>query len=133
MNSKTIASLIHSACEEKQGENPVVLDVRKLTTIADYFVVVHGNSDRHVRTLADYVTEALGRRGVNSLHAEGLSGGKWVLLDYGVVIAHIFYYETRKFYNLERLWGDAKVIQTVARNERKTKRTRRSSPSRSSK
>ena len=132
MNSKAIASLIRSACEAKQGVDPIVLDVRKLTDIADYFVLVHGNSDRHVRTLADHIVDCLEERNVSPLHTEGKSGTKWILLDYGVVIAHVFYYETRKFYNLERLWGDATVVKQISRNERKTKRTHRSRPSRNS-
>ena len=129
MNSKSLASLVRLACEEKQGIDPLVLDVRKLTDIADYFVLAHGSSDRHVRTLADSILESLDEKKVKPLHVEGMNGAKWVLLDYGTVIAHVFYYETRKFYNLERLWGDAKIVKSSTPNERRPKTTHRRRPS----
>lgn len=111
MNSKSMALLAREALEEKQGVNPIVLDIRKLTQVADYFVIVHGNSDRHVRTLADVVLEWFSARHQEALHVEGMREQKWVLLDYGPVIVHVFHRDTRSFYNLERLWGEAAVVK----------------------
>ena len=107
MNSKQIISAAHTASDDKQGIDPVILDIRKLTDIADYFLLVHGNSDRHVRAIAQNIMDTLEEKGVSLWHVEGMDGGRWVLLDFGDVIAHVFYHETREFYSLERLWGDA--------------------------
>ena len=111
MNAKKLALLIQEACEEKKGVEPLIMDVRKLTNVADYFILVHGSSDRHVRTIADNVIEQVQKAGIKPYHVEGLNSAKWILLDYGTVIVHVFYYEARKFYHLERLWGDAKIIK----------------------
>ena len=127
MNSRQLAILARSACEEKKGVDPLILDLRKLTDIADFFVLVHGNSDRHVRTISDAILDNLYAKKVKPLHVEGKNEATWILLDYGAVIAHIFHYATRKFYNLECLWGDAKIVNTNQKHEKQTKKTRRSS------
>ena len=127
MNARQIVVLARSASEEKKGIDPLILDLRKLTDIADFFLLVHGTSDRHVRTIADAVIEFVGRKKIWPLHAEGLKDATWILVDYGAVIVHVFHHETRKFYNLERLWGDAKIVEVREKHERQTKKTRRSS------
>lgn len=126
MNSKQlILSALHAA-EDKQGLDPLILDIRKLTDIADYFLLVHGNSDRHVRTIADGIIEQLHAKKEKPAHVEGLKESNWVLVDYGSAIVHVFHYQTRKFYNLERLWGDARVVKiSEGKHERKVKSTRR--------
>ena len=124
MNARQLVLSAHSASEDKKGIEPLILDIRKLTDIADYFLLVHGTSDRHVRTIADAVSDQLYQKKVKPLHVEGRSDANWILLDYGSVIVHVFHNQTRKFYNLERLWGDAKVIRARTTNERKIKRTR---------
>lgn len=126
MNSRQLALSVFSACEEKKGVDPLILDIRELTDIADFFVLVHGNSDRHVRTIADSVLDNLHTKKTKPFHIEGRSDATWILLDYGVVIVHVFHYATRKFYNLERLWGDAKIVMTHQKHEKQTQRTRRS-------
>ncbi len=93
--------------DAKKAEDPVILDLGKLTTVAHYFVVTHGNSDRHVRAIAQHIMESFDRKKIRPLHIEGMESGQWVLLDYGSVIVHVFYREIRDFYGLERLWGDA--------------------------
>lgn len=126
MNSKQLILSALRAAEDKQGLDPLILDIRKLTDIADYFLLVHGNSDRHVRTIADSIIEQLHAKNEKPAHVEGLRESHWVLIDYGSVIAHVFHYQTRKFYNLERLWGDAKVLKvSEGKHERKVKSTRR--------
>lgn len=107
MQPKKIALLAREAADDKKAENPVVIDVAKLTSLSHYFVITHGNSDRHVRAIAQGIMEAMDMKKVRLLHAEGMDAGHWVLLDYGAVIIHIFYKEVRDFYGLERLWGDA--------------------------
>ena len=126
MNAKQLALLALAASEDKKGVDPLVLDIRKLTDFADFFVLVHGTSDRHVRTIADGVLDHLHTKKTKPLHVEGKNEASWILLDYGAVVVHVFHYEKRKFYNLERLWGDAKIVNATQDHEKQTKRTRRS-------
>ena len=125
MNAKRLALFAKAASEDKKGIDPLILDLRGLTDVADYFVLVHGNSDRHVRTIADAVLDSLAVKKIKPLHVEGKNEASWILLDYGVVMIHVFHYAIRQFYSLERLWGDAKVIADHKKYERKAKRTRR--------
>lgn len=110
MQARKVVSLIRQACEEKQGGDTVVLDLKKLPAIASYFVISSGNSDRHVRAIAENIVSKLAQSRQDSRHVEGKEDARWILLDYGDVIAHIFYQETRRFYNLERLWGNARRL-----------------------
>jgi ribosome-associated protein len=96
----------------KKAEGLVVLDVRGLTSIADAFVICSGRSNRQVSAIADHIERFLKKKGVRPLGVEGKGEGHWVLMDYGNVIIHVFYQETRKFYDLEGLWIDAKKIRT---------------------
>jgi ribosome-associated protein len=85
----------------------VILDLRGLTDATDFFVIASGTSDAHVRGIADSVIEKMDGRGMRTHHVEGMSSGRWVLLDYVDFVIHLFHPETRSFYQLERLWGDA--------------------------
>jgi len=85
----------------------VILDLRGLTIITDFFVIVTGSSSLNIRALADAVLEAAREEGIKSIRPEGMSEGTWVLIDLGDVVVHIFDAEHRDFYQLERLWADA--------------------------
>jgi ribosome-associated protein len=111
LQPKRLALLAKSAAEDKKAEDLVILDISKLSSFAHYFVITHGNSDRQVQAIAHHVEDTLRGKKVKAIHREGVTQGKWALLDYGAVIVHIFYRETREFYGLERLWGDAPRIQ----------------------
>jgi ribosome-associated protein len=87
----------------------LVLDLRGLSGATDYFVIVSGTSDVHVRGMAEHVIDALEPRS-RPHHVEGLTQGRWVLLDYVDFVVHVFHPELRAFYQLERLWGDAPVV-----------------------
>lgn len=93
--------------DDLKAVHPVVLDLRGLSNATDFFVIASGTSDAHVRGIAERVMETLQRRGHRAHHVEGLPGGKWVLLDFVDFVVHLFHPETRSFYQLERLWGDA--------------------------
>lgn len=95
---------------DAKAEDLVVLDVRGLASFTDYFVIMSGRSTRHVQGLAEAMEGELRAKRVNSKHSEGLREGLWVLLDFGDVIVHIFYHESRGFYDLEGLWHDAPKI-----------------------
>jgi len=110
LQPKKIAELIRTFAEDKKAEEILVLDISKLSSFSHYFIIAHGNSDRHVKALASHIMDEMKKLKMAALHVEGLQEGKWVLLDFGPVVAHIFYKETREFYGLERLWGEAKKI-----------------------
>ncbi|MSR76650.1 MAG: ribosome silencing factor [Candidatus Omnitrophica bacterium] len=107
MRPKAIAFLIREAGLDKKAEEPLILDLDKLTNVARYFVIFHGNSDRHVKAIAEHIVITLKEKGVPVFHQEGLAESLWILLDFGAVIVHVFYKDTREYYGLERLWGDA--------------------------
>lgn len=89
----------------------MILDISRLTSVAHYFLITHGNSDRHVRAIAENIQEELAKAKVSLWHGEGMREGRWALLDYGSVIVHVFYRDLREFYGLERLWGDAPHVE----------------------
>ena len=90
----------------------VILDVRKLTSVADAFIICSGKSNRQVTAMADFVQRDLKKKGKKPINVEGKKEGHWVLMDYGDVIIHIFYEPLRSFYDLEGLWADAKRVRT---------------------
>ncbi len=94
-----------------KGIDPVLLKVSEFCSFADYFLICSGGSHRHVSALAQHVEEALARTGVKPLGVEGLEDGQWVLLDYNIMVIHIFLEPLREFYNLEDLWSEAPKIQ----------------------
>jgi ribosome-associated protein len=96
----------------RKAESVVALDVRGLTSIADAFIICSGRSNRQVSAVAEHVEQFLKQKGIRPLSVEGRKEGHWVLMDYGHVIIHVFYTETRFFYDLEGLWVDAKRITT---------------------
>lgn len=96
-----------AACDERKAGDGLVLDLRTLSDAADYFVVVSGTSDTHVRAIAEHVIASLRERGVRAHHIEGLAQGRWVLLDFVDFVVHVFHPTLRAFYQLEGLWGDA--------------------------
>ena len=103
-----MANLAKEALEDKKGEDIKVLDLKGLSNIADFFVIGSGNNPNQIRAMADSVNEKLFKAGYKLHQSEGYSGGIWILLDYGSLIVHVFDKEQRNFYNLERIWGDAK-------------------------
>jgi ribosome-associated protein len=108
-----IARRIVDAAEDKKAADIVLLDVTALTSMADYFVVCSGGSERQLGAIADGVTEKLRDEGVRPIGREGGSGSHWTLLDYGSVIVHVFAPPERDYYGLERLWSKAKTILRV--------------------
>lgn len=94
----------------KKAMNLVLLDVANLTTLADAFLICHGTSNRQVTAIAEHIQRDLKKQGIKPLSVDGLKEGHWVLMDYGHVIIHVFFEQTRTFYNLESLWSDARRI-----------------------
>ena len=98
------------AVKGKKATDLVVLDVRGLTSIADFFIICSGSSNRQVMAIAEFIQIYLKKHGIKPLSVEGIKEGHWILLDYGHVIIHVFYEPLRNFYDLEGLWTDAKRI-----------------------
>jgi ribosome-associated protein len=103
-----------AAAEDKKAVDLVVLDLRKASAFADYFLIASGTNARQVRAIADAVMESLAAGGVKPAHVEGYDRSEWILLDYFDFIVHVFAPETRVFYGLERLWGNADRIEVAA-------------------
>jgi ribosome-associated protein len=110
-SSRDLAVAAARAAAEKQGERIAVLDVRELIVITDYFVIASGGTERQVRTIVDEVEKALRDHGEKPARREGREEGRWVLLDYIDIVVHVFAPEERDYYDLERLWRDAPVIE----------------------
>ena len=98
-------------CLDNKARDVVMLDLKGVSDMTDFFVIASGTSDTHVRSTAQHVMEELRKEGVRVEHVEGLEQGRWVLLDYVDFVVHVFHPTLRQFYQLERLWGDAEVTQ----------------------
>lgn len=107
MEAKDFAYKITDLIFSKKGHEVKILDLRNLSSIADYFVICSADSDTQVKAIADEIDKELSKQGFKCYHKEGLSALNWVLLDYFDVIVHIFKNESRRYYSLEKLWGDA--------------------------
>ena len=110
-SSRDLAVAAARAAADKQGERVVVMDVRDLIVIPDYFVIAGGGSERQVKTIVDEVEKALRDLGVKPVRREGEDDRRWVLLDFVDVVVHVFAPEERDYYDLERLWRDAPVLE----------------------
>jgi ribosome-associated protein len=102
------------AAEDKKALDLTLLDLRKAAGFTDYFLICSGTNPRQIRAIADSVMEALAAEGATPAHVEGYDRSEWVLLDYFDFIVHVFARETRMFYGLERLWGNAERIEVTA-------------------
>ncbi len=107
---KTSAELVEiaaAAASEKKAQDIVIMDMQKVLPVADYFLIASGTSTTQVQAIADAIEEKLEEAGMKILHKEGYREARWVLLDYGFFVAHLFVNEERQFYNLEQLWSSA--------------------------
>lgn len=114
MPAEERARLARTALVDARALEPVLLDMRDVTTITDYFLICHGTSNVHIRGLADALRDGLDEQGLRPYGLEGYDDARWILLDYGDLIVHIFAEEERDFYDLERLWSDAARVPAPA-------------------
>ena len=105
-----MATALAKALDGKKGQDIKVLKTEELTTLADYFVLCTATSSTQVKAMSDACEEAMEKNGEQVHHIEGHRGGTWLLMDFSSVVVHVFTDEARKFYDLERLWGDAQEI-----------------------
>ncbi|MCD5397744.1 ribosome silencing factor [candidate division NPL-UPA2 bacterium] len=111
IETKKVILLAAAAAEGKKAENVVILDMRQVATFTDYFLICSADSAIQAQAIAQAIQKRLEKSKLSIWHLEGYEEGRWTLLDYGDVIMHIFLGEARRFYNLEGLWGDAKVLE----------------------
>ncbi|KAB2338625.1 ribosome silencing factor [Cytobacillus depressus] len=109
MNEKDLLLTAVKAADDKRAEDILVLNMKGISLIADYFLICHGNSDKQVQAIARELKEKAMEKGFTVKRLEGFDEAKWVLVDLGDVVAHIFHRDERSYYNLERLWGDAPI------------------------
>lgn len=111
LDSREKALLLSRLALEKKAYDLVLMEVREVTSIADYFIICSGRSDRQVQSIAEGIEEKLAEMEVSPLSIEGMARGQWVLMDFSDVIVHIFYQPLREFYDLEGLWAHAHRVE----------------------
>lgn len=110
MESKKLLKLVIEAADNKRAEEIIALDVQNISYLADYFVIMQATSDRQVKAIAENIEEKVYEAGGTVRDIEGKDVANWILLDLGDVVVHVFKTETRQFYNLEKLWVDADLV-----------------------
>ena len=110
---RRLARLAGQFALEKKALDVKILDLRKLSSVCDFFVICSAGVDIQAKAIADWITENLRQRGINYWHSEGYQACRWILLDYVDVVVHIFLPQVREFYGLESLWGDAKMEEVT--------------------
>lgn len=110
MTQNEVLKKIIRTLDSKKAEDIMAIKITDLTILADYFVIANGTSTTHTRTLAEEVEYQLSQEGIEPNRTEGYNGSNWVILDYGDIVVHVFYKETRDYYQLERLWSDGEMI-----------------------
>lgn len=115
MSENDIVLIASKAADDKRAEEITVLDMRGVSLVADYFIICHGNSEKQVQAIAREVKEKAHENDIPIKRLEGFDEARWVLIDLGDVIVHIFHRDERIYYNLERLWGDAPRVNIQER------------------
>lgn len=111
--SKKMAAMACEALEDKKANDIKVIDIEKVSSLADYFIIASGSNRNQVQAMADNVDEMLGKAGYPVKQIEGYATANWILMDYGDIVIHIFDEENRLFYDLERIWRDGKSIEVT--------------------
>jgi len=110
LENNQLIQMLANACDDKRADDIAILDMHEVSLIADYFLICHGNTERQVQAIARAVKDAAEENGFNVKRIEGLEQARWILIDIGDVVCHIFHKDERTYYNLERLWGDAPTV-----------------------
>ena len=110
MENSELVKKVVEALEDKKAEDISVIDIKEISTIADYFIIANGSNTNQLTAMQDAVDEAMYKNGVHQKQVEGNNNSTWILMDYQDIIVHLFSSEDRLFYDLERIWRDGKVI-----------------------
>ncbi len=111
MDSKALVDLVAKACDDKRAENIVVLDMKEVSLIADYFLICDGSNERQVQAISRELKDVAEEQAIEVKRMEGFDQARWVLVDLGNVVCHVFHRDERVYYNLEKLWGDAPQLE----------------------
>ena len=115
--SKQLLDVVLKAADDKLAQEIVALEVGHLTPVADYFVITHGKNEKQVQAIVDAIEEEVHKEGFEVKSIEGKDNARWILMDLNDVIVHVFYYEDREYYNLEKLWNDAPIVNIASEKE----------------
>ncbi len=113
VENKEQNALIIEAIEDRNGDDTQIIDLDGISIIADTFIITSANNERKVNAIAEHIDEKLSENGIEPIGIEGKNNGRWILMDYGDTVVHIFHEEDRAFYNLERLWKESNNIKTL--------------------
>jgi ribosome-associated protein len=111
LDSRKLAKLCRTIAEDKKATDIVILDVRPVSSVADYFMICSGNSEPQLKAIADEISRRLRDAGIRPVHHDGYPKSRWIVMDFGDLIIHIFHPDLREHYDLEHLWGDAKRVK----------------------
>ncbi|AEB64290.1 hypothetical protein BAXH7_02684 [Bacillus amyloliquefaciens XH7] len=111
MNQASVLKIAAKACDDKRTEDILALDMEGISLVADYFLICHGNSDKQVQAIAREIKDQAEENGIDVKKMEGFDEARWILVDLGDVIVHVFHKDERGYYNLEKLWGDAPLAE----------------------
>ncbi len=113
-NGEELTREIARLAEEKKGQSIVSIDLQGISLVADFFILISGNNERQVHAIVRGIKEGLGKENINPFRIEGEKDNRWVLMDYGEVIVHVFHREAREYYQLEKLWADAPQLELMS-------------------
>lgn len=113
MTSQELAKKAYEYIDEKKGIDIKIIDISKISVLADYFIIAGGSNMKQIQSIADNIEEKLGKQGIEPKNIEGYQSSNWILMDYRDVIIHIFNQEDRLFYDLERIWMDGNTIEAA--------------------
>jgi ribosome-associated protein len=111
LDARQVAKLCRDIALDKKALDPLLLDVSKISSVADYFLILSGTSEPHLKAIADEIGRKLRDAGARPRHSAGYPQSRWIVMDYGDLLVHIFHPEMREHYGLEQLWGDAKRVK----------------------
>ncbi len=111
MESKQLVELVAKACDDKRAEDIVLLDMQNVSLIADYFLICEGTNERQVQAIAREVKDIAEEQNIDVKRMEGFDQARWVLVDLGDLVCHVFHRDERGYYNIEKLWGDAPQLE----------------------
>ncbi|TFJ94054.1 ribosome silencing factor [Lentibacillus salicampi] len=110
MDNKEVIEVVAKACDDKQAEDIVALNMQDVSLMADYFLICHGSNERQVQAIARAIKESMDETDIHVKRMEGFEQARWILVDLNDIVCHIFHKDERNYYNLERLWGDASRV-----------------------
>lgn len=111
MENEELIQIVANACDDKRAEDIIALNMQDVSLMADYFLICHGSNERQVQAIARSIKESMDETDIIVKRMEGFEQARWILVDLGDIVCHVFHKDERSYYNLERLWGDATRVE----------------------